>query len=76
MVSEIDRVREILEPDRVLGEAGDRKRSGDRAERQHQVVPRDLERAGLRRLDVGGPLLRVDRGHAAQQHLGMRAHLP
>ena len=76
VVSEIDRVREILEPDRVLGEAGDRKRPGDRAERQHQVVPRDLERARLRGLDVGGSLLRVDRGHATEQHLGVRAHLP
>ncbi len=75
VVAEIDRVGEVLEPDRVLGEPGNRERPSDGAERKHEMLPGDVERAGLRRLDVRRPLLRIDRRHAAQQHLGVRAHL-
>ena len=75
VVTQMDRIGEVLEAERVRGEAGNGERPGDGAERQHEVLPGDVERARLRRLDVCGSPLRVDRGHAAEQQLGVRAHL-
>ena len=59
----------------MLGQAGNRERARDRTEREHELVVAELERAGVRRLDAREPPLLVDRGHAAEHELGVRAHL-
>ena len=58
VVAERDRVGEVLEPDAVLGEAGDRKRPRRRAERDDEPLVADLERTG-ERLDRHDPALVV-----------------
>ena len=73
-VPERDRVGEVLEPDAVLGEAGNRKRARRRAERHDEAFVADLERAG-QRLDRHGTSVVVVPGDAPENELGMRAHL-
>ena len=48
VVAEVDRVREVLEAERVLGEAGDRQHARDRAEREHRLLVADLEASRVR----------------------------
>jgi hypothetical protein len=74
VVAEVDRVGEGLEGERMLGQAGDRQRPRDGAERQHEVAPLDRLRA-LVCLDRCGPRVEIERGHAAEDQLGVRAHL-
>ena len=74
VVAQVDRVREVLEPERVLGETGNREvraTAPSASTRLSQVISNRLPPGR----DVRSPGLRVDRCHAAEQHLGMRAHL-
>ena len=48
VIAKVDRVREVLEAQAVLGEAGDRQRTGDRAECEHSSLEADLEVPGIR----------------------------
>ena len=74
-IAERDRIGQVLEAEAVLGEAGDGKDARDGAEREHEVLPADVERARVGCLHVGQPPLLVDLGHTAEHELGARAHL-
>ena len=65
-VAEPDRVGQVLEPDRVLGEPGHREGARNGAERQHELLVARPRTAGVRRLDGSGLLLLVDARHAAE----------
>jgi hypothetical protein len=75
VVTQCDRVGEILEAVAVLGETGNWERAADRPERDHQPVVRELERS-VGRFDRDRPALPVEGRSAAQQELGARAHHP
>ncbi len=75
VVAQVDGVREALEPERVLGQAGDRKRPRHRPERDHEVVVLDVLLPGVRD-DVHPPSVLVDRRRAAEEQLRVRAHHP
>jgi hypothetical protein len=75
-VPELDRVREVLEADGVLGEAGDGERARHGADGKHELLVAHLERARVLRLHLRRLPLLVDLGHVSEQQLGVRAHLP
>ena len=65
VVAEVDRSRQRLEAERVLGEPGDRQRARGRAERDHDLGVADVDDV-LGGLDPCEALPVVDRGHLAQ----------
>ncbi len=69
-----DRVGEILEADSVLEQARDRKRARGRSECDDESLVADLEHA-RERLDGDGLAFAIEAGHAAEDELGVRAHL-
>ena len=75
VVAEMDRVREVLEAETVLGEPGDRQCARERAQREDGpvVVDSDCLRTGL---DRGDALLRVERREPTEEQLRVRAHDP
>jgi hypothetical protein len=75
VVAEVDRVGKRLEGERVLGEARDGQRARHGAERQNEVAPLD-RLLPLVRLDGGGARVEIEGGHAAEDQLRVRAHLP
>ncbi len=75
VIAEVDRVREIPEAVRVLGEPGHGQCAGDRSQREHQALVADLDRA-VDRVDCHSPALGVERGHATDDQLRVRAHHP
>ena len=76
VVAEVDRVREVLEPESVLGEPGDGQRPRHCAERDDELVVPDLIGVAVRPLDRREAPLLVDLRHTSEQQLGVRAHLP
>ena len=76
VVPQVDRVREILEAHRVLGEARHRERARHGAEREDEVLVGELERAGAGRLHRDDAALLVERPDVPEQELCVRAHLP
>ena len=75
VVAQVDRIREALEPERVLGEAGDGERAGDGPEGDDEALVPDPRRADLR-LDVGRAGVEVERRRSSQDELGVPAHHP
>jgi hypothetical protein len=75
VVAEIDRVGERLEAAAVVGQAGDRQRPRDGAERDHEVGVAQVDEA-LAGLDLDALPLRVVRDRAAEDEVGVRAHHP
>ena len=75
VVAELDRVGEVLEAETVLGEAGDRQRPRERAQREDGLLVVDDERLRTG-LDRGDALLRVERREPSEEQLGVRAHHP
>ena len=73
-VPQRDRIGKILEADAVLEQPGHRKGSYRRSEGDHEPFVADLELAG-ERLDGDGIVFAVEAGDAAEDELGMRAHL-
>jgi hypothetical protein len=75
VVAQVDRVGKGLEADAVLGQAGDRQRARDRAERDHEVLVVEVEQA-LARLDLHPFAVEVEPRRPSEDELGMRAHHP
>jgi hypothetical protein len=72
VVAQDDRVRQVLELERVLGETRDRQHARDRADREHELLVLDLPRSGLR-LHGDDARLLAERGRAADDQLRVRA---
>jgi hypothetical protein len=75
VVAEVDRVRERLEAAPVVGEAGDRERPRDGAERDDEVGVAQVDEA-LARLDLDAATRGVVVDRAAEDELRVRAHHP
>src|SRR6185312_4493681 len=74
-IPERDGVGEVLEPDTVLGEAGNRKSADRRAEGHDEVLVGDLELT-RQRLDGDATPVVVVRGDVPEDEFGVRAHFP
>src|SRR3954451_1874701 len=75
VVPERDCVGEVLETQRVFGEARNREGAGDGAERDDEVLVFELDAARLR-LDIDLPRAFVDLCDLAEDEVGVRAHHP
>ena len=73
VIAQVDRLREGLEREAMLGEPRDRHDTRDRAERDHELVPAHGLHADLG-VDLCSAFLEVDPGHAADQQVGVGAH--
>ena len=73
VVPKADGVREVLEPEPVLGEARDRERAGDCAEGDDEVLVLELDTSRLG-LDRDLPRALVNLRDLAEDEVGMRAH--
>ena len=74
VVSQVDRLGDRLEPDRMLDQPRDRRRARDRAQRDDERVELLLERIALDRLHRRRASGHVDRRRAAQEQPRTRAH--
>jgi hypothetical protein len=75
VIAECDRVGQILEAKGVLGEARDRERPRNRAERDHEIAIGDAEKSFVG-LDLDAPAVGLVRDGAPEHEVGMRAHQP
>ena len=73
VVAQVDRVGEVLEAQRVLGEAWDRQGPRDRAERDHELAV-GHGHVSFERVDLDVAAGEVQLGRPAEEHVRMRAH--
>ena len=74
VVAQTDGLLDALHADALLGEAGDREGTGDRAHRDDQVVEGELVGLTDERGDHGDLAVLVDAGDPAGEHLRLRQH--
>jgi hypothetical protein len=75
VVAEVDRVGEVLEAERMVGEPGNRQRPRDRANGDDEVLVADVDEA-FERLDLDAAVAEVERRRMPEDELGVRAHRP
>ncbi len=75
VVPEVDRIREILEAEPVVGEPGDRQHAGNGSDCDHELRVADREHAVLG-LDPDEPSFRVELVGVSEEQLRVRAHQP
>jgi len=76
VVAEVNRVRKVLEAERVLGEPGYGQRPRHGTERDDELLVAELVGDAVRAPDRHEAPFLVDRRHASEQQLRVRAHLP
>jgi hypothetical protein len=75
VVAEADRIGQVLELERVLAQAGHVGHAGQGAERDHDLVEREVDDPGLGP-DAGDSIVDVELGDEPHDQLGVRAHGP
>ena len=75
MVAERDRVGQVLELEGVLAQPGDRGDSRQRADRDNQLLERDVDDAGLGP-HAGDSIVGIELLDGSDDQVGVRAHHP